>query len=79
MIAINDSMSINFSDDLEKTLRSMSDSLVEGGEMIGTSTSEPGLEEIRLAAKDMKKNVEISEIPQSVHYPNNLFLYKIQK
>jgi len=78
MIVVNDSMGINFSDDLHKTLKDMTSSLKEGGIMIGTSTSESSIEELKTATKELKMDIQVSPISQNIHYPNNLFVYRIR-
>jgi hypothetical protein len=79
LLVINDNLNLNFSADLSKTVNDMTSSLKENGNMLGMSTSQTCVEEIKHAAKDNKLDMEVIEIEQNVHYPNNLFLYGITK
>lgn len=79
LLVINDNLNLNFSSDLSKTVNDMTSSLKENGNLLGMSTSMACVDEIKHAALDNKLDMEVIEIEQNVHYPNNLFLYGISK
>jgi len=79
LIVVNDNLNLNFSSDLAKTVNDMTSSLKHQGNLLGSSTSKNCVEEIKSAAKDNKLDMQIIEIEQNVHYPNNLFVYGITK
>jgi len=79
MIVMNDNMNINFSEDLEKTMYNMTSYLKDGGVILGTSTSKLATDEIIHAIKGMNVEVELTDVPQNVHYPHELLVYNIKK
>lgn len=79
LLVMNDNLNVNFSTDLAKTVNQMTSSLKKNGNILGSSTSKNCVDEIKNAARDNKFDMQVIEIEQNVHYPNNLFLYGISK
>jgi len=79
LILMNDGLNINFSEDLGMTIRSMTSSLNRDGMIIGTSTSLEAVDEIKDAAKDNKKNMQVLNLADFGEDLPNILMYNIRK
>jgi len=79
LILMNDGLNINFSEDLGMTIRSMTSSLKRDGMIIGTSTCEEAVAEIKDAAKDNKKSMQVLNLADFGEELPNMLMYNIKK